>query len=115
MFKRSKLLLDSLSIKRIYTKLRPVFWKVMLLAIEIFGMYHVHLSYELAKQGYAEIASDLSSQILIYITAPFVTALVSKTIENVFEHNDIFIKRRKELDNLQEKEESEDLKWTEIN
>lgn len=88
------------SSKNLVSKLRPMFWKLLLLGIEIFGMYHIHLSYELAAEGMTEVCQDISSQMLIYVTAPFIAALISKTVENVFEHNDIFPKQIKEEEDV---------------
>lgn len=67
-------------------KVRGFFWKFMLLLIELFGMYHIHLSYKLSEQGF-DTCSDISSQIILYMVAPFITCIISKTVENVFEHN----------------------------
>lgn len=71
----------------IRTQKKPTFLKVLVFLIEIHGIACVTVSYMLAWKDKANVNESLSSTIVTEIIAPLITYAISKTVENIFEHN----------------------------
>lgn len=69
-----------------------IFLKILVITIIVHGMLCVTCSYVMAWMGKENVLETLSSTIIGEIVAPLVVYGVSKTVENIFEKNDIFSK-----------------------
>ena len=89
-------------------KIKGLFWKLMLLGIELHGIVCISISYWLAWNG-SETCESLSSTIVSEIIAPVIAGMVSKTVENIFEHNELsFSKPIAQADTATTTQESEE-------
>lgn len=68
-------------------KRRAVFYKVMLVAVEFYGMALIGMSYYLAYVGQVQVLEELSKTIVKVIVYPFVAFTINRTVENFAEHN----------------------------
>ena len=68
-------------------KVRAFFFKALLLCIEIYGMALLGVSYYLAWTDHPIVLEDLSKTIISMIISPFITYAISRTVENLAEHN----------------------------
>lgn len=71
--------------------------KQLLWLFSINGVIWIWCSYILAFMGRENIAEALSSNVCTVVLGQIGFYLISKTVENVFQYNDIFIKRRLKL------------------
>jgi len=66
---------------------RALFYKTLLLCIEIYGMAALAMSYYLAWLGREIVLEELSKTIVKTILYPFVAYTINRTVENLAEHN----------------------------
>lgn len=66
------------------------FLKWIVICIELHGISCITCSYIMAFMGKADVLENLSSTIVGEIVAPMLTYGITKTIENIFEKNNIF-------------------------
>lgn len=66
---------------------KPTYLKGLVFLIELHGITCVTISYVLAWQDKVSTNETLSSTIVTEIVAPLITYAISKTVENIFEHN----------------------------
>lgn len=68
-------------------KPRAVFYKSLLLLIEVYAMALIGMSYYLAYLGQTEVLETLSQTITKVVVYPFIAFTINRTIENYSEHN----------------------------
>lgn len=68
-------------------KVRALFFKALLLCIEIYGMAALAMSYYLAWLGRDIVLEELSKTIVKTIIYPFIAFTINRTVENFAEHN----------------------------
>lgn len=68
-------------------KVRALFFKVLLLFIELGGMAALGMSYYLAWLGRDIVLEELSKTIVKTIIYPFLAYTINRTVENLAEHN----------------------------
>ena len=79
-------LLKRTRLKR-HSKIRALFYKVLLIAIEVYAMVLLAMSYYLAYVGRDLVLEDLSKTITKVIIYPFIAFTINRTVENFAEHN----------------------------
>ena len=70
-----------------HKKVRALYFKALLLCIEVYGMAALGMSYYLAYIGRDIVLEELSKTIVKTIIYPFVAYTINRTIENYAEHN----------------------------
>ena len=70
-----------------HNKVRALFYKVLLIVIEVYAMFLIGMSYYLAYLGQTEVLAELSQTITKVIVYPFLAFTINRTIENFAEHN----------------------------
>ncbi len=70
-----------------HKKARALYYKVLLLCIEVYGMAALGMSYYLAFLGKDVVLEELSKTIVKVLIYPFVAFTINRTIENFAEHN----------------------------
>ena len=70
-----------------HNKVRALFYKVLLIIIEVYAMFLIGMSYYLAYLGQTEVLAELSQTITKVIVYPFLAFTINRTIENFAEHN----------------------------
>lgn len=78
------------------TKKILTFIKILVLIIESHGILCVSCSYIMAWIGKENVLENLSITIIGEIVAPLITYGITKTVENIFEKNNIFCKSNNE-------------------
>ena len=73
--------------KKKHDKIRAIFYKVLLIIIELYGMSLIGMSYYLAYLGQTEVLSELSQTIVKVVVYPFIAFTINRTVENFAEHN----------------------------
>ena len=68
-------------------KTRALFYKFMLVLIEVYAMALLGASYYLAYIGRDVVLEELSQTIVKAILYPFIAFTINRTIENYSEHN----------------------------
>lgn len=68
-------------------KRRAVFYKVMLVCVELYAMVMLGMSYYLAYIGRDVVLEELSKTLVKTIVYPFVAFTINRTVENFAEHN----------------------------
>lgn len=68
-------------------KVRALFYKTLLIIVELYAMALIGMSYYLAYLGHTEVLEDLSKTITKVIVYPFIAFTINRTIENFAEHN----------------------------
>lgn len=68
-------------------KTRGVFFKFMLILIEVYSMALLGASYYLAYLGRDIVLEELSKTLVKAIIYPFVAFVINRTVENFAEHN----------------------------
>ena len=68
-------------------KVRALFYKVVLVAIEVYAMAMLGMSYYLAFIGREIVLEELSKTLVKTILYPFVAYTINRTVENLAEHN----------------------------
>lgn len=68
-------------------KTRALFYKVLLICVEIYAMAMLGMSYYLAYLGRDVVLEELSKTLVKTIIYPFVAYTINRTIENFAEHN----------------------------
>ena len=68
-------------------KVRALFYKVVLVAIEVYAMAMLGMSYYLAFIGREIVLEELSKTLVKTIIYPFVAYTINRTVENLSEHN----------------------------
>ena len=68
-------------------KVRALFYKVVLVAIEVYAMALLAMSYYLAYLGREIVLEELSKTITKVIIYPFIAFTINRTVENFAEHN----------------------------
>ena len=68
-------------------KKRAVFYKALLVCIELYAMAMLGMSYYLAYIGRDIVLEELSRTIVKVLIYPFVAFTINRTIENFAEHN----------------------------
>ncbi len=76
-----------ISLKR--RKGRGRFFKVLVSAVILHGMICVSMSYALAWQEHSQVVEGVSSTIITEIVAPIVIYGFTKTVENIFQKNEL--------------------------
>ena len=69
------------------TKVRALFYKVLLFCIEIYAMAMLGCSYYLAYLGRDVVLEELSKTLVKTIIYPFIAFTINRTVENIAEHN----------------------------
>ena len=69
------------------SKVRALFYKALLLCIEIYAMARLGMSYYLAFLGRDVVLEELSKTLVKTIIYPFVAFTINRTVENFAEHN----------------------------
>lgn len=89
-------------------KIAGLFWKALIVAIEIHGMSCVTMSYVLAFMYHDQVVETVSATIVTEIIAPAIVGIISKTLENIFEKNELsFSKPIAKAKESEDKEEEE--------
>lgn len=70
-----------------HNKTRALFYKALLLVIEVYGMTLLGMSYYLAYMGNPLVLEELSKTIVKTIVYPFIAFTINRTVENFAEHN----------------------------
>lgn len=70
-----------------HKKARALFFKALLICIEVYGMAALGMSYYLAYLGRDIVLEELSKTIVKVLIYPFVAFTINRTIENYAEHN----------------------------
>ena len=70
-----------------HNKVRALFYKVLLLCIEVYAMTMLGMSYYLAYIGRDVVLEELSKTLVKTIIYPFLAFTINRTIENFAEHN----------------------------
>ena len=70
-----------------HSKVRALFYKVLLLCIEIYAMAMLGMSYYLAYIGRDVVLEELSKTLVKTIIYPFIAFTINRTVENFAEHN----------------------------
>lgn len=70
-----------------HRKTRARFYKALLIAIEVYAMLLLAMSYYLAYIGREIVLEELSKTIVKVIIYPFIAFTINRTIENYAEHN----------------------------
>ena len=73
--------------KKKKNKIRALFYKILLIAIEIYAMILLAMSYYLAYIGREIVLEELSKTIVKMIVYPFIAFTINRTVENYAEHN----------------------------
>lgn len=73
--------------KKRKSKVRALFYKLLLIAIEAYAMTLLAMSYYLAYIGREIVLEELSKTITKAIIYPFLAFTINRTIENYAEHN----------------------------
>lgn len=68
-------------------KIRALFYKTLLITIEVYAMGLLACSYYLAYLGRDVVLEDLAKTIVKVIVYPFVAFTINRTVENIAEHN----------------------------
>lgn len=68
-------------------KTRAMFYKCLLVIVEIYAMTLIGMSYYLAYLGHTELLENLSQTITKVIVYPFIAFTINRTVENFAEHN----------------------------
>ncbi len=72
---------------------RGNFFKVLVSAVILHGMICVSMSYALAWQEHSQVVEGVSSTIITEIVAPIIIYGFTKTIENIFQKNELAFSR----------------------
>ena len=70
-----------------HNKVRALFYKALLICIEIYAMAMLAMSYYLAYIGREVVLEELSQTITKVIVYPFIAFTINRTVENFAEHN----------------------------
>ena len=70
-----------------HSKVRALFYKVLLICIETYAMAMLAMSYYLAYIGREVVLEELSQTITKVIVYPFIAFTINRTVENFAEHN----------------------------
>lgn len=70
-----------------HNKVRALFYKVLLLCIEVYAMAMLGMSYYLAYLGRDVVLEELSKTLVKTIIYPFIAFTINRTVENFAEHN----------------------------
>lgn len=70
-----------------HNKVRALFYKVLLVCVEVYAMAMLACSYYLAYIGRDVVLEDLAKTIVKVIVYPFVAFTINRTVENFAEHN----------------------------
>ena len=68
-------------------KTRALFFKALLLCIELYAMAMLGMSYYLAYLGREIVLEELSKTLVKTIIYPFLAFTINRTVENFAEHN----------------------------
>ena len=68
-------------------KRRALFYKALLILVEVYAMALIGMSYYLAYLGQTEVLENLSTTITKVIIYPFIAFTINRTVENFAEHN----------------------------
>ncbi len=74
-------------LKKRKKKTRALFYKVLVLLIEVYAMALLGASYYLAYLDKSIVLEDLSKTLVEAIIYPFIAFTINRTIENYAEHN----------------------------
>lgn len=70
-----------------HSKVRALFYKFLLIIIEVYAMAMLGMSYYLAYIGREIVLEELSKTLVKTIIYPFVAYTINRTVENLAEHN----------------------------
>ena len=70
-----------------HNRIRARFYKGLLIAIELYAMALLAMSYYLAYIGREIVLEDLSKTLVKTIIYPFIAFTINRTVENFAEHN----------------------------
>lgn len=70
-----------------HRKTRALFYKVLLLCIEVYAMGMLGMSYYLAYIGRDVVLEELSKTLVKTIIYPYIAFTINRTVENFAEHN----------------------------
>lgn len=73
--------------KKRRNKIRALFYKALLITIEVYAMGLLAMSYYLAYIGREIVLEDLSKTLVKTIIYPFIAFTINRTVENFAEHN----------------------------
>ena len=68
-------------------KTRALFYKVLLICVEVYAMGMLGMSYYLAYLGRDVVLEELSKTLVKTIIYPFIAFTINRTVENFAEHN----------------------------
>ena len=74
-------------LKRRKKKTRALFYKVLLICVELYAMAMLGMSYYLAYLGRDVVLEELSKTLVKTIIYPFIAFTINRTVENFAEHN----------------------------
>ena len=74
-------------LKRRKKKTRALFYKVLLICVELYAMAMLGMSYYLAYIGRDVVLEELSKTLVKTIIYPFIAFTINRTVENFAEHN----------------------------
>ncbi len=70
-----------------HNKVRALFYKVLLICVEVYAMAMLGMSYYLAYIGRDVVLEELSKTITKVIVYPFIAFTINRTVENLAEKN----------------------------
>ncbi|MBR4540561.1 MAG: hypothetical protein IKP31_02335 [Lachnospiraceae bacterium] len=70
-----------------HNKVRALFYKILLIVVEVYAMAMLAMSYYLAYIGREIVLEELSQTITKVIVYPFIAFTINRTVENFAEHN----------------------------
>lgn len=73
--------------KKRHNRIRALFYKVLLIVVEVYAMTMLAMSYYLAYLGREVVLEELSKTITKVIVYPFIAFTINRTVENFAEHN----------------------------
>lgn len=70
-----------------HRKTRALFYKALLICVEVYAMAMLGMSYYLAYIGRDVVLEELSKTLVKTIIYPFIAFTINRTVENFAEHN----------------------------
>lgn len=70
-----------------HNKTRALFYKALLICVEVYAMAMLGMSYYLAYIGRDVVLEELSKTLVKTIIYPFIAFTINRTVENFAEHN----------------------------
>ena len=90
-----------------HNRIRALFYKVLLICVEVYAMAMLGMSYYLAYIGRDVVLEELSKTLVKTIIYPFIAFTINRTVENFAEHNISSFHKPLKEEPIQEESEDE--------